>query len=91
MPNYSENPFKPFAESPSVGEVLKDPVGSYLKRHPSEKAAKPETAFGLDSVSPEHRAEILGGAYRELLDEKKTDACKLAFVSALYSIMVWEN
>lgn len=66
-----ENPFAPGAESPSLGEALKDPIGLYLKRHPSEKAAVKETAYGMDAISPEHKAEILGGAYRELLDEQK--------------------
>ncbi|MBU1034549.1 AAA family ATPase, partial [Patescibacteria group bacterium] len=95
MSNFSENPFKSPIEAPSVGEVLKDPIGLYLKRQKSEEAAQPKTAYGLDAVSAEHRAEILGGAYRELQEAEKSakkgtekkpaDARKLAFVSALYS------
>ncbi len=70
-------------EAVPLREALKDPIGAYLNRWKAETGA----SITLDTVSAEHRAEILWEAYQELLksSEKEPNTQKLQFLAALYA------
>jgi MoxR-like ATPase len=56
-------------ESPSIGEKLKDPIGTFLRARVQGEAKSEEPLFA--DIPAEQRAEMLGELYREIVDAEK--------------------